>query len=146
MGSCSRVCAKVCLIPFTFGLLWKFVFSFFWRFFRLCGCCCISSSHAKDTKEKQKLVILGSGWGAYSTLSKLNTALYDVTIISKQSDFSFTPLLCQVAGGYANIQSVSSAMLSNDKRFIHGEAKNIDFANLTVECLDYREGSTSTIR
>lgn len=42
---------------------------------------------------KEKVVILGSGWGAVSFLKEIDPELYDVTVISPRNHFTFTPML-----------------------------------------------------
>ena len=42
---------------------------------------------------KKTLAILGSGWGATSLLKELDTAEYNVVVVSPRNYFLFTPLL-----------------------------------------------------
>jgi NADH:ubiquinone reductase (non-electrogenic) len=42
---------------------------------------------------KKTLAILGSGWGATSLLKDLDTAEYNVVVVSPRNYFLFTPLL-----------------------------------------------------
>lgn len=49
--------------------------------------------------ERQRLVILGTGWGSYSVLKKIDKKLYDVTVVSPRNHFLFTPLLCSTTVG-----------------------------------------------
>ena len=44
-------------------------------------------------KDKPRLVILGGGWGAVSTLMSLKDGEYHVTVISPETFNTFTPLL-----------------------------------------------------
>ncbi|OBZ77511.1 External alternative NADH-ubiquinone oxidoreductase, mitochondrial [Grifola frondosa] len=55
---------------------------------------------------KKTLVILGSGWGATSLLNSLDTADYNVIVISPKNYFLFTPLLPSVAVGTLNPRSI----------------------------------------
>lgn len=55
-------------------------------------------------EEREKLVILGSGWAAISLLKTINTYKYDVTVISPNNYFLFTPLLNNVAIGTVSIE------------------------------------------
>jgi NADH dehydrogenase FAD-containing subunit len=48
---------------------------------------------------KQKLVILGSGWGALSMAGNINTYMFDVTVVSPRNYFLFTPGLTDVTVG-----------------------------------------------
>lgn len=43
--------------------------------------------------DKPRLVIIGSGWGAISVLKNLDKEKYNVTIVSENNYFLFTPLL-----------------------------------------------------
>lgn len=56
-----------------------------------------STSHARHGREK--LVILGTGWGSYSVLSNINKQLYDVIVVSPRNHFLFTPMLCMTTVG-----------------------------------------------
>lgn len=42
---------------------------------------------------KPRLVVVGSGWGAISLVKKLQKDKYDVTVVSNNNYFLFTPLL-----------------------------------------------------
>lgn len=53
----------------------------------------IDDSIHNEGKKKQRLVILGSGWGAVSVLKGLDRDKYDVVVISDNNYFLFTPLL-----------------------------------------------------
>lgn len=43
--------------------------------------------------EKQKVVILGVGWGGFRVAKDLDKSKFDVTIVSPRNHFLFTPLL-----------------------------------------------------
>jgi NADH dehydrogenase len=49
------------------------------------------SIHEENTKPR--LVVIGSGWGAVSVLEQLEKDDYNVTVISENNYFLFTPLL-----------------------------------------------------
>ncbi|KAN0094554.1 hypothetical protein V8E55_002841 [Tylopilus felleus] len=48
---------------------------------------------------KQRLVILGSGWGGYEVLRGIDKKRWNVTVISPTNAFNFTPLLASCAVG-----------------------------------------------
>ncbi|KAL5520757.1 hypothetical protein ACEPAF_2760 [Sanghuangporus sanghuang] len=48
---------------------------------------------------KERLVILGSGWGGYEVLRGVDKKRWDVTMVSPNSYFNFTPLLASCAVG-----------------------------------------------
>ena len=52
-----------------------------------------------EDEEKPRLVIVGSGWGAVSVLRNLEKDKFNVTIISPNNYFLFTPLLPSVCVG-----------------------------------------------
>ena len=43
--------------------------------------------------EKPKVMIVGFGWGCTGFIKEIDTSKYDVTIISNNTQFQFTPLL-----------------------------------------------------
>lgn len=53
----------------------------------------------KGEEQKPRLVILGGGWGAVSMLQHLDRGKYNVTVISDNNYFLFTPLLPSVTVG-----------------------------------------------
>jgi hypothetical protein len=48
--------------------------------------------------QKEKVVVLGTGWGAASYLKTLDAEKYDVTVVSPRNFFLFTPMLAGAAG------------------------------------------------
>lgn len=59
------------------------------------------SPASKTTRsgDRQKLVILGTGWGSYSVLKSIDKSLYDVVVVSPRNHFLFTPLLASTTVG-----------------------------------------------
>jgi hypothetical protein len=51
-----------------------------------------TQSSSPPTK-KERVVLLGTGWGAVSFMKGIDTNLYDVTVISPRNYFLFTPML-----------------------------------------------------
>jgi len=64
----------------------------------------------QNTQEKesnrQRLVILGTGWGSYSVLKQINKKLFDVIVVSPRNHFLFTPLLCSTTVGTLEFRSI----------------------------------------
>ncbi|EPQ53048.1 FAD/NAD P-binding domain-containing protein [Gloeophyllum trabeum ATCC 11539] len=58
-----------------------------------------SSFHSSAVQGKDKVVILGSGWGGYEVLKGIDKSRYDVTMVSPNTYFNFTPLLASCAVG-----------------------------------------------
>jgi hypothetical protein len=59
----------------------------------------------RETKEK--LVILGAGWGAAALLQDIDTDRYDVTCISPRNYFLFTPMLAGASVGTVDVRSIT---------------------------------------
>ncbi|TFK70011.1 FAD/NAD(P)-binding domain-containing protein [Pluteus cervinus] len=105
---------------------------------------------------KKTLVILGSGWGATSLLKSLDSADYNVVVISPKNFFLFTPLLPSVAVGTLSPRSIiqpTRYITRHKKRtvsVIEAEAKEVDPINQTVTFTDNSEIqggiSSTTIR
>ncbi|XP_031558797.1 probable NADH dehydrogenase [Actinia tenebrosa] len=55
---------------------------------------------------RQRLVILGTGWGSYSVLKHINKKLFDVVVVSPRNHFLFTPLLCSTTVGTLEFRSI----------------------------------------
>ncbi|KAI0768184.1 FAD/NAD-P-binding domain-containing protein [Trametes elegans] len=54
---------------------------------------------ASPSRGKQRLVILGSGWGGYEILRAIDKKRWNVIIVSPNSYFNFTPLLASCSVG-----------------------------------------------
>lgn len=60
-----------------------------------------------DAVRKERLVILGSGWGSAALLQDIDNDRYDVTIISPRNYFLFTPLLAGSGVGTVDYRSIT---------------------------------------
>jgi hypothetical protein len=60
----------------------------------------------KEPSKKEKIVVLGSGWGAMSFIHHIDRENVDLTVISPRSYFFYTPLLAGVAAGTVNHNSI----------------------------------------
>jgi hypothetical protein len=58
-------------------------------------------------RQKPRVVILGSGWGACRLLKDINTLIYDVVCISPRNHMVFTPLLASTCVGTLEFRSVA---------------------------------------
>jgi NADH:ubiquinone reductase (non-electrogenic) len=45
-----------------------------------------------NIEKREKLVILGTGWGSYSVLKTIDKNKFDVIVVSPRNHFLFTPL------------------------------------------------------
>jgi hypothetical protein len=57
--------------------------------------------------DKERVVILGTGWGAASFLKAIDTEQYDVTVISPRNYFVFTPMLAGASVGTVEYRSIT---------------------------------------
>jgi hypothetical protein len=60
-----------------------------------------------DEETKERIVILGTGWGAAGFLQNIDTDLYDVTVISPRNFFLFTPMLAGASVGSVEYRSIT---------------------------------------
>ena len=68
----------------------------------------ISYSDDKSSKVnvKEKLVVLGTGWGSHAFLKTIDATKYDVQVISPRNYFMFTPMLAASAVGTVEFRSI----------------------------------------
>ncbi|KAI0486841.1 hypothetical protein F4859DRAFT_467141 [Xylaria cf. heliscus] len=91
---------------------------------------------------KKTLVILGTGWGSVSLLKKLDTANYNVVVISPRNYFLFTPLLPSCTTGNIEHRSIMEPVrqiLRHKKaavKFYEAEATKIDYERKVVKISD----------
>ena len=57
-------------------------------------------------RARKRLVILGTGWGSYSVLRKVDKKLFDAIVISPRNHFLFTPLLASTTVGTLEFRSI----------------------------------------
>ncbi|KAI0031723.1 nucleotide-binding domain-containing protein [Vararia minispora EC-137] len=74
----------------------------------------------KELKNKPRLVVLGGGWGAVSTLQHLNDGDYHVTVIAPETFNTFTPLLPSAAVGTVSVRSLIEPIRKIVAR-VHGQ-------------------------
>ncbi|KAL7626908.1 NADH:ubiquinone oxidoreductase [Parahypoxylon ruwenzoriense] len=91
---------------------------------------------------KKTLVILGTGWGSVALLKKLDTANYNVIVISPRNYFLFTPLLPSCTTGNIEHRSIMEPVrqILRHKRaavkFYEAEATHIDVEKKVVRITD----------
>ncbi|RSH82305.1 hypothetical protein EHS25_006015 [Saitozyma podzolica] len=91
----------------------------------------------RDMKGKPRLVIVGGGWGAVALIQSLPPAAYNVTLISPQTYFAFTPLLPSACVGTVEVRSLVEPLRKLIARvrghFLMGSAMDLDMAERLVE-------------
>lgn len=94
-------------------------------------------------RQKPRVVILGSGWGACRLLKDLNTLVYDVVCISPRNHMVFTPLLASTCVGTLEFRSVAEPVrkiqpalsLSPDSYYLPARCTSIDPEKHEVGCV-----------
>ncbi|KAJ2771871.1 hypothetical protein IWQ57_002011 [Coemansia nantahalensis] len=67
-------------------------------------------AEVQQTAGRERLVVLGSGWGAVAVLKTLKADAYDVVAVSPTNYFLFTPLLPSTTVGTIEFRSVMESM------------------------------------
>ncbi|RDA86265.1 hypothetical protein CP532_5086 [Ophiocordyceps camponoti-leonardi (nom. inval.)] len=106
---------------------------------------------AEPDPSKKTLVILGTGWGSVALLKKLDTANYNVVVVSPRNYFLFTPLLPSCTTGTIEHRSIMEPVRTILRRkraavkFYEAEASSIDTDRKVVKIVDNSEikGATS---
>jgi|AntRauTorckE5430_2_1112549.scaffolds.fasta_scaffold00586_8 hypothetical protein len=61
-------------------------------------------------EQKERIVILGTGWGSAAFLKEIDTNMYDVTVISPRNFFLFTPMLAGASVGTVEYRSITESV------------------------------------
>ena len=65
------------------------------------------SNEVVTNGEREKVVVLGTGWGAAAFLKGIDAVKYDVTVISPRNYFLFTPMLAGASVGTVDYRSIT---------------------------------------
>ncbi|KAL7419107.1 hypothetical protein Q5752_005943 [Cryptotrichosporon argae] len=88
-------------------------------------------------KNKPKLVIIGGGWGAVALIQSLSPNQYNVTLVSPQTYFAFTPLLPSACVGTVEVRSLVEPLRKLIARvrghYLMGSAVDVDMAERLLE-------------
>ncbi len=91
---------------------------------------------------KKRLVILGSGFGAFSCLTEADSRHYDISVVSPRNHFLFTPLLPSTTVGTIEFRSIIEPIRNIDHiSFYQSYCIRIDTERKKVHC---RDTDTST--
>lgn len=87
-------------------------------------------------EDRRKVVVLGSGWGALSFAKKLDSKMYNVTVVSPRPFFFYTPLLCSSTTGTVSPGAIIEPILDSAPScgFLHLACKDVDLAERKVYC------------
>jgi len=96
--------------------------------------------HGKEPIEQRKVVILGGGFGGIQVLKQLQKAFQndirvDITLLSQDNFFLFTPMLHEVSSGMIETRHVAAPLRAFCKRarFIESRIESIDLDNKKIE-------------
>jgi len=85
---------------------------------------------SSKSESKQRLIVLGSGFAAFSLLRRLDYRRYNVTVVSPRNHFLFSPLLPSTTVGTIEFRSIvepiRSLMNRGDMSFYQGNCTGID--------------------
>lgn len=95
-----------------------------------------SAAISQSDQNRERVVILGSGWGGYKLSRALSSNTFSPLIISPRSYFVFTPLLTDAASGSLDFSNIVEPVRDPSARvdFIQAAARAIDFRQKKVLC------------
>lgn len=85
---------------------------------------------------KPRVVVLGTGFAAFSFVKNIDTRLFDVTVVSPRNHFLFTPLLPSTTVGTVEFRSIIEPIRSarRDVGYIQAFARSLDTKQRLVRC------------
>lgn len=86
--------------------------------------------------KKTKIVVLGTGFGAFSFVKSIDTHLFDVTVVSPRNYFLFTPLLPSTTVGTIEFRSIIEPLrvAKPEVQFYQALCRSVDHLRKTVSC------------
>lgn len=86
--------------------------------------------------ERPRVVVLGTGWGAYAFLKTIDAEKFDVIVVSPRNYFLFTPMLAGAAVGTVEYRSITEPIrnVNKDADYLESTATNIDTKTKVVTC------------
>jgi NADH:ubiquinone reductase (non-electrogenic) len=85
---------------------------------------------------RRRLLILGSGFGSFSLLKRVDLSRMDATVMSLRNHFLFTPLLPSTTVGTLEFRSIVEPVRGAREglRFYQAEAIDVDAGRKVVRC------------
>lgn len=96
--------------------------------------------------DRERVVILGSGWAGYTIARELNERKYQAVVVSPRSYFAFTPLLASTSVGTLEFRTALEPVRTKrtNVSFFQGWADAVDFKNKTVTIEEAVDDPTSS--
>jgi len=90
----------------------------------------------QSKKSREKVLVLGTGWGAASFLKDIDPSKFDVTVISPRNYFLFTPMLAGASVGSVEYRSITEPIreINNNVNYLGATATSIDPETQSVTC------------
>lgn len=84
--------------------------------------------------DRERVVILGSGWAGYTVARELDSKKYQAVVVSPRSYFAFTPLLASTSVGTLEFRTALEPVRTKRTGvdFFQGWADAVDFKNKKV--------------
>lgn len=94
----------------------------------------LSTASVINNQQPPRLLILGSGWGAYSLLKAVDRRAFSAQLLSPRNHMLFTPLLTSAATGTLESRSIAQPLRAQfrDAAFVHGRAVGVDASRRVV--------------
>ena len=74
---------------------------------------------------KNKIYVVGSGWGSSSFVKNVDTNKYEVTVVSPSNNFTYTPLLANQIKDENNLEIDIRSL--NNINYKKGKVVNVNF-------------------
>jgi len=93
-----------------------------------------------EVQTKERIVVLGTGWGGHAFLKTIDATKYDVTIISPRNYFTFTPMLAASAVGTVEFRSICEPIRNVNPlaNYLEAAANSIDLEKKSISCLSIK--------
>ena len=90
----------------------------------------------KPSTDKPKLILLGTGFGAFSIIKRIDTSLFDVAVVSPRNHFLFTPLLPSTTVGTIEFRSIIEPVRAArpDVRYYHASCLGVNEKKREIRC------------
>ncbi|GJQ20791.1 MAG: pyridine nucleotide-disulfide oxidoreductase [Bacteroidia bacterium] len=101
-----------------------------------------------STPAKPKLVVLGTGFGAFSIIKRINTQIFDVVVVSPRNHFLFTPLLPSTTVGTIELRSIIEPIRTARPGILyyHAECIGLNHPKREIRCRGILDGRTFALR